>query len=472
MRNHITPVYGKLPPQATDHEDALLGAILIDRDCHDLIDTMEIAVFYRKQNQTIFEAVKSLRIEKKSIDILTVTEKLKQYEKLAEVGGALYITQLTSKVSSGLRANEWYYLVLEKYILREGIRLTSEIQDICFDSLGDIEEVEFKINELKSFFDAKIYSENVGESLYEVSRESITNAKTRKHNRDNGIMPGINTGIGALQQITGGWQQADLIYIGARPSMGKTAFAIFLAKQSAMAGVKTIFFSLEMNNISITDRAVLGGLDIDPEKWRNGEISNYHFSLFEDKQKVIRQWPLILFDKQAKRPAQIAKICKREKPGIIFIDYLQLMYDDKGEKHANRNSEVENISRKLKDMAKEFNCPVICLSQLNRSLERGKSKVPMLSDLRDSGSIEQDADLVIFPYRPYVYFEEPENLEVMELHIAKHRNGRVGTVVIKHNKYINEFYDTPFSDEGKKTEVKEDEIPHIEDIQFNIPIVF
>ncbi len=173
-------------------------------------------------------------------------------------------------------------------------------------------------------------------------------------------------------------------------------------------------------------------------------IESYEYikesATFEDTQKIVKSWPLVIYDRFANRPAQISKICKYEKPGLVIIDYLQLMNDDKGEKHQNRNSEIESISRKLKAIAKEYNCPVICLSQLNRALDGRGSKVPVLSDLRDSGSIEQDADMVIFPFRPSVY--DPQAIQdEMQLIIAKHRNGRVGTVTIKHNQYLNNFFD-------------------------------
>lgn len=432
--------YGKTPPQAIDFEEALLGAFLIDRDCHDLIDIMLPEWFYKDSHEKIFTAIKELKKNSKSIDLLTVTEQLRKTEQLPEVGGASFITQLTQKVSSGIRANEWYVVIKDKFLLREGIRRSVEIQELCYDNAGDIDEVETKLSEFKNFIETETTSEYVGSSLFEISKESLRNAKVRKLNRDNGIMPGINTGCGALQQITGGWQPSDLIYIGGRPSMGKTAFAIWLAKQSAKAGTKTCFFSLEMNDISITDRAVLGETSIDPERWRNGDVTNADFAWFEDAQKLIKRWPLILFDKNISRPANILKIVKKEKPGIIFIDYIQLMQDDKGEKHQNRNSEMESISRKLKSIGKEFNIPVIALSQLNRSLDTRASKLPVLSDLRDSGSIEQDADLVIFPYRPYVY--EKDGLEeTIEIHIAKHRNGRLGCIIMKHNQYINNFFE-------------------------------
>jgi replicative DNA helicase len=433
--------YGNIPPQAVEMEEVLLGAFLLDKESHEIIDTCEVEYFYKLTNQLIFSVIKSLRNEKKSIDILTVTNELNTSGKLSEAGGALYITQLTFRVASGAHCMEHFLVILEKYIARETIRMSAEMIEMAYSDC-DIEELETKILELKTFYETKTLSQGNGEMIYDVAAVSLTNSKQRISDRQNGTMPGINTGFGMLQDLTGGWQPGDLIFIAARPSMGKTALSIHFAKQAAISGCKVLFFSLEMNAISITDRFVLGKTGIDPEKWRNGTITNFDLALYSDEQKLLKSTKLIIYDKSSIRPSYINTVCKREKPDLVVIDYIQLMKPNQGEKFQNRNLELGSISHELKVIAKDYNVPVIVLSQLNRRLDTSASKEPTLSDLRDSGELEQDADLVIFPFRPYVYdTDSPGLFGIMNLFISKHRNGRTGKIYIKHNEYINNFYE-------------------------------
>ena len=434
--------YEKIPPQAIEIESTLLGALLFDRDTHDLIDDIEEVIFYKNAHQTIFKAIKKLRVAKKPIDILTVTDELKTMGKLDEVGGAYYITALTSRIGSGFHVNEHYLIVLEKYIARKSILICSEMMKLAYSDC-DIEEIEEKINEMKSFFEAKTQQSNIGVLVSVVGKESMLKAKKRAADRQAGTMPGINTGFGKLQGMLGGWQPGDLIFLAARPSMGKTAIAIHFAKAAANRGNKVLFFSLEMNALSITDRFVLGNTIINPEAWRNGSITNFELALYEEENKKIKNSKMIIYDRSSLRPSEVSAICKREKPDIIIIDYIQLMKVNRGEKFQNRNLEVGSISHELKVIAKEYHIPVIALSQLSRSLDSRGVKVPTLSDLRDSGELEQDADLVIFPYRPYVYSNSFIDYGVMELIVAKHRNGRIGAIGIKHNEYINNFFEEP-----------------------------
>jgi len=439
-KNSNVAEFSKIPPQAVELEEVLLGAFMLDNTSHDIIDTCEPEYFYKEAHQKIFKAIKSLRLEKKPIDILTVTNHLRDNDQLKNVGGAIYVTGLTSQVASGVHSMEHFLIVLEKFIARETIRRAWELTDMAYSN-SDIEELEGKILELKNFYETKTLNQGNGEDVYDVATESYINSKQRIKDRMNGTMPGINTGISLLQDLTGGWQPGDLIFLAARPSMGKTAIAIHFAKKAATSGSRVLFFSLEMNAISITDRFVLGQTVIDPEKWRNGTITNFDLAQYEDQKKLLKNTMLRIYDKSSVRPSYINTICKREQPDLIIVDYIQLMKPNQGEKFQNRNLELGSISHELKVIAKEYNVPIIALSQLNRRLDTSASKVPTLSDLRDSGELEQDADLVIFPFRPYVYGESDMDFQVMELIIAKHRNGRTGKVRIKHNEYINNFYE-------------------------------
>jgi len=432
--------YGKIPPQAVEIEETLLGAFLLDKESQDLIDDVECEIFYKDSSQKVFTAIKSLRKAKKQIDIITVTEELKKTSTLAEVGGAVHINNLTFRVASGIHAGEHFLIVLEKHIARKTIQHCCELLELCYDH-NDIEELEEKIVQMKSFYENTTQTKDTGELVVPIARESHSIARKRISDRNQGTMPGINTGFGVFQSMLGGWQPGDLILLAARPSMGKTAIAIHFAKQAAKHGSKVLFFSLEMNAISITDRFILGDTDVNPEKWRNGDMSNFELAQYEDRIKEIKSYNMIIYDRSTLRPSDVNAICKREKPEIIFIDYIQLMKVNRGEKLQNRTLEVGSISHELKIIAKEYNCPVVALSQLNRGVDARGVKVPTLSDLRDSGELEQDADLVVFPYRPYVYSQASEDVGVMELIVAKHRNGRVGSIRIKHNQYINNFYD-------------------------------
>jgi len=435
-----TQHYGFIPPQAIEMEEVLLGAMLLDKDSHEIIDIAEPDFFYKDSHRLIFSAIKSLRTEKKPVDILTVTNELKSGSQLEAAGGAFYVSQLTSRIASAAHSMEHFLIVLEKYIARETIRLSNQLTNLAYSDC-DIEELEEKILEIKTFYETRTQTHCNGERIIDVYAESLRNSKKRIIDRLNGKMPGISTGFGLLQDLTGGWQPGDLIFIAARPSMGKTAIAIHFAKQAAFQGSKVAFFSLEMNAISIADRFVLGMTSIDPEKWRNGTITNFDIALFEEQRQNLKQADLIIYDKSSIRPSYINAICKREKPDLVIVDYIQLMKPNQGEKYQNRNLELGSISHELKVIAKEYNVPVIVLSQLNRRLDTSASKVPTLSDMRDSGELEQDADLVIFPWRPYVYGESDMDFHVMELIIAKHRNGRTGKIRIKHNEYINNFFE-------------------------------
>jgi len=430
---------GKIPPQAVEVEEAFLGAILIDSDIHHLIDKCRPELFYKEVNQRVFNAARKLKQSRQAIDILTVTDQLRT-DGVFEIVGMDYIMKLSNKVNAGFHAEEHLYILYEKFILRESIRLSSEMMQIAYSDV-DIEEIEQKLNEMQTFFNETTSQGINGCSFGTLIDQSKSMAEQRKLNRMSGIQNGIQTGIGALDDIIGGWQKSDLVFIAARPSMGKTAVAVHFAKRAAMSGKKTLFFSLEMSRIQLTDRGALGETKINPEKWRNGDISKEDIESYNELTELVGDWPLYIYDKSAIRTNEVYSICRKEIPDIIFIDYIQLMRVGNGVKLQNRNLELGQISHDLKMIAKDFNIPVIALCQLNRGIEMRNSKIPSLADLRDSGELEQDADLVIFPYRPYVYSQNTDDSGKIDFIIAKHRNGRVGTVEARHNDYLNRFFD-------------------------------
>lgn len=433
---------GKIPPQAIDLEEALIGALLIESTRHDLIPRMKPEMFYKESSQVIFKAIQHLYTSKKAIDILTVSERLMSTNELEQVGGATHIAELTDHVSSSAHAEYHYYIVVQKYILRRIIQVTSEVQMIAFqDDDQQIEECQRVLHQLDEDITSEIIGEINTRDIFSIADQSINNAIQRMTDLERGIVPGIPCGIGSLHTVTSGWQKQDLIYIAARPSMGKTAVAIHFAKHAAKKGYRVLFFSLEMSDVSIIDRAILGETDINPTYWKNGQIGQESIALFESVMNQTKTWSITVSDKSSIRPDQVHAIAKKESPDIIFIDYIQLMKPSPGSKYQNRNLELGSISHDLKAIAKDFNIPVVALSQLNRDIDHRGSKIPTLSDIRDSGELEQDADVVIFPYRPEVYSDDQQDKGVIQFIIAKHRNGETGIVDARHNRYMNNFFD-------------------------------
>ena len=431
----------KLPPQAIELEEAVLGALLIERDIQEFITSM-VDVFYNKRNSIIFNSIVDMNIDGKNIDLLTVTEYLRKSGKLENVGGISYLVELTSKIASAMHFHEHYTICLEKLILRNTIKKCTEIIESCYKD-EDIENIESEAVKLSSYISQSISGEITGKQISEIAELALQDTIERKENLERGITTGIHCGIHQLHDITGGWQKSDLIIVAARPSMGKTAIAIQFAKWPAKRNSKILFFSLEMDEKSITNRAILGETEINPEEWRNGTIGNDALDNYEAIKNHSKKWDLKIYDQSTITPAHVRTACKEQLPDMVIIDYLQLMTPPAtNRKNSNRNEDIGSITRELKRIAKDFSIPVILLAQLNRGVENRSVKIPTLSDLRDSGEIEQDADIVIFPYRPYVYDQTEENREVIEIIVAKHRNGRTGAITAHHNKYMNKFFDT------------------------------
>lgn len=436
---------GMMPPQAVDLEEVLIGSLLLESDLWDKIQDVDAEYFYKESHQVIFKSIAQLYTDKEPIDLMTVTNRLRSNGELDNIGGPVFLTSLMSSVVSGSHFDYHLHIIKQKYIQREIITITHEINRLAYsDDTESITECEKKITTLQNFLIDQTVGDIDGESIHNLTIKSINAAQDRISIKNQGEEVGIPIPIGRLQDILGGWQRTDLVLIAARPSMGKTAVAIKFAKYAAKRGYKSLIFSLEMSKISLTDRAVLGETDINPEDWRNGNISSSELDKIDAVRDKIKSWPLIIYDKSGLRPEQIYSICKKERPDIIFIDYIQLMKKNKGEKFDRKDLEIGHLSSEMKSIAKEFTIPVIALSQLNRSLEVRASKVPTLGDLRESGNLEQDADIVIFPYRPYVYTGEKTDKGKIEFIIAKHRNGRTGAVDAGHNNYMNDFFDISY----------------------------
>ncbi len=445
--------YGKLPPQAVELEETVLGAIMLERDAFDnVVEILKPESFYKETNQKIYKAIIDLSTKEEVIDILTVSEELRKKGQLEDVGGPFYITQLTRRVTSGAHAEFHARIVAQKFIQRELIRVSSEIQVRAFDqSIDVLDLLEFSEMELFQVAEGNIKKQT--QKIGPLINEAIKQIQAAGKQEDG--LSGVPSGFTSLDRITSGWQKSDLIIIAARPSMGKTAFVLSIARNVAVDHNRGVaVFSLEMSSIQLVNRLISAESELPSQKIRNGRLEPYEWVQLDDKIKSLTKAPLFIDDTPAISIFELRAKCRRllkqhDNLQLIIIDYLQLMTAG-GDLKGNREQEVSIISRSLKALAKELDVPIIALSQLNRSVEtRGGTKRPQLSDLRESGAIEQDADLVCMIHRPEYYgFETDENGQsvkgIAEIIIAKHRNGAVGDVQLKFQKEIAKFTDLDY----------------------------
>ena len=438
---------GKIPPQAIDLEEAVLGAVMLEKDAViSVLDILKPESFYKEVHQKIFNAIVDLTSKEKPIDILTVTEELRARKKLEEVGGPFYITQLTSRVASAAHIEYHARIVAQKYIQRELIRISSEIQNKAFDESIDVDDLlDFSETELFNIAEGNIKKETAKINvLIQQAIHQIEEASKRKDS-----LSGVPSGYTKLDRLTLGWQKSDLIVIASRPSMGKTAFALSMARNIAVEHNKPVaFFSLEMSSIQLVTRLIVSETELPSNRIRNGNLDENEWKQLDAKIKSLVEAPLYIDDTPAISIYELRAKCRRlklqHKVELIIVDYLQLMTSPSDVK-GNREQEVSNISRSLKAISKELDVPIIALSQLNRSVEmRSGSKRPQLSDLRESGAIEQDADIVIFIYRPEQYgiLEDEDGNSLVgfaEIIVAKHRNGPVGDVHLRFRQEMVKF---------------------------------
>jgi replicative DNA helicase len=440
--------YGKLPPQAIDVEEAVLGALMLERDAYvtvaDIIDTPS---FYKDEHQKIFDAIKYLSTHEKPVDLLMVTQQLKDQAQLDAVGGPLYITQLTSRVASAAHIEFHARIIAQKYIQRELIRVSSEIQTSAYDDNMDVDDlIDFSETALFKVAEGNIKKETMPiKPLLKEAARLIEEASKREDG-----LSGVPSGFTPLDRITSGWQKTDLIIIAARPAMGKTAFVLSMARNMAVEHKSPVaVFSLEMSSVQLVNRLIAAETELGSEKIKNGHLADWEWEHFNRKLNVLEEAPLFIDDTPALSIFEFRAKCRRLKMqhniGVVIVDYLQLMTAGDASR-GSREQEVSMISRSLKAIAKELDIPILALSQLNRSVESREGKRPQLSDLRESGAIEQDADLVLFIHRPEYYgITEDENgnslIGVAEIIIAKHRNGSVGDVQLAFKKQNVKFMD-------------------------------
>ena len=424
-------VAGKVPPQNLDAEISLIGAILIDDEI--VADASEIVTpkdFYDKRHQAIFGAIMRLYEKHKPVDLLTLTEELKKKDELEAIGGSAYLTELTNYVPTAAHADSYAEIIAQKAVRRRLIKASAEISEMGFDEETSTQELLEKAEaELFSVSDQSLKQDLI--SIESILTESFD--RIEELHRNKGQLRGIRTGYRDLDNMTAGLQRSDLIILAARPAMGKTTLVTNLAYNVAsLAKLPVLFFSLEMSKEQLIDRMLADASGVDSWNIRTGNLSDEDFSKLSEAMGEMAEAPIFIDDTPGLSVLEMRTKARRaahDQPlGLIVVDYLQLMQAS-GNHNGNRVQEVSEISRGLKLIARELNVPLIALSQLSRSVESRTPPIPQLADLRESGSIEQDADIVSFIYRPGYY--EPDNPEVQnitDLIIAKHRNGPVGKV--------------------------------------------
>ena len=450
---------GKIPPHDIDLEEVVLGAMMIDKKgVDDVIDILSPDAFYKDAHKYIFEAIFRLFENSEPVDLLTVSSQLKKDEKLDLVGGDFYLISLTQRVSSSAHIEFHARIILQKYIQRSLIKISSEIIEEAYDETKDVFD-------LLDNAEAKLYEVTQGnvKKSTETAQSLVIQAKKKIEEISNKEgLSGIPSGFDKLDKLTSGWQPSDLVIIAARPGMGKTALTLTMARNIAVnSNIPVAFFSLEMSSVQLITRLISSETGLSSEKLRTGKLEKHEWEQLNVKVKTLEKAPLFIDDTPSLSifdlRAKARRLASQYGIKMIIIDYLQLMTAGGSQKGGNREQEISTISRNLKALAKELNVPVIALSQLSRAVEtRGGSKRPLLSDLRESGAIEQDADIVSFIYRPEYYKidewddEERSPTEGQgELIVAKHRNGGLDNIRLKFIGHLGKFdnlddFDTPF----------------------------
>jgi len=443
--------YGKIPPQAVDLEEAVLGALLIEPGILDEISgILSMGDFYKANHQTIFHAIHEMSRDNQAIDILTVTEHLSKKNNLEEVGGPLFITKLSSKVATAGHVQYHAQILKQKSIQRQMIGYATEILRHGYDTEDPDDLLQSAQRDLEKLMDAA-YGSVTTRSFKDILNGTIKNAETRETLNRSGQVPGIKTPIADLTRLTQGWQPGSLTILAGRPSMGKTAIALATTKTAAKSGKQIVFFSLEMTAEQLCDRILLGETeDLDPERYASGRMREEDWKNLESGYQKLENLGIHIqvgstinadFIRSRSRILR-----KRNECDLVVIDYLQLI--DGSSRSQNREQEIAKISRQMKNLATELNIPVILLSQLNRMSETRRDKRPQLSDLRESGAIEQDADLVGLLYRPEYYGfisdDQDRSLQgIGQLLVEKNRHGRTGTIYFKYNPSLTRIYDVP-----------------------------
>jgi len=454
---------GKLPPQALDLEESVLGALMLEKEAlTNIIDILKPENFYKDANKEIYQAIIDLFNNSQPIDLLTVTNQLKKNGTLDIVGGSYYVTKLTTRVNSASNIEFHSRIILEQSIKRELINISSKVQKDAYEDTIDVFDLLDQTEQ--SLFDvSESHIRKNYKKVQNLMKEAIDELETKKEKKDG--ITGVPSGFIDLDTITSGWQPSDLVIVAGRPSMGKTAFVLSLIRNASIDhNLPMGIFSLEMSSLQLVNRLISSEAELDSDKIRKGNLKDYEWQQLLHKTDLLQKAPIFIDDTPALSILELRAKARRLKSQhdiqCIIVDYLQLMTSEYGKTSGNREQEIASISRSLKAVAKELNIPVIALSQLSRAVEtRGGDKRPVLSDLRESGSIEQDADMVMFIYRAEKYdITEDEDGEstigVAELLLRKNRNGPTGKVKLKFVERFAKFVDKNYIDSSESITLK------------------
>jgi len=432
-----------VPPQNLEAEQSVLGAMLLDRDAISAVQNLlRPEDFYSDKHQQLFQVMVDLHDRGEPVDVVTVSSELKKSDLLEQIGGGPYLAYLMNMVPTTTNVEAYALIVEQKAVLRRLQRAARKIQEDAYTAedldsvLSQAEQAIFEVTQRKT---ARGY-EHVREALM-TAFEHIEFLYAHK-----GQPTGVPTGFAALDRMTNGLQPSDLIIVAARPSMGKTAFCLNLARNAAVAGVTVGFFSLEMSREQLAMRLLSAEAAVDQHRLRNGELDDEHWGRLTNGLAKLSGAPIYIDDTPnlglVEMRSRARRLLAEHELGLMIIDYMQLMsLPERRNKQGNRQEEISEISRSLKQLARELKVPIIALSQLSRAVESRNDKRPMLSDLRESGAIEQDADLVTFLYRDDYYENDSEKKNVCEVILAKQRNGPVGSVELAFIKEIGKFFD-------------------------------
>ena len=441
---------GKLPPQAPELEEAVLGALMIEKDAYGTVaDLLRPEVFYNDKHRLIFEAIRALAAKEEPIDLMTVGEKLRQQGTYEEAGGTVALVELTRRVASTAHLRYHAQIIAQKATARDLIAMAARIEEAGYDETQDVEDLMqqaeagiFEISQRSQKRDVMQVDEVITEALRRIDIAS----------KNEGNISGVPSGFSGLDKLTSGWQRSDLIIIAARPAMGKTAFVLSMAKNMAVNyRIPVAMFSLEMSNVQLVNRLIMNVCEIEGDKVKTGKMTRDEHQRLYTKINELQGAPLYLDDTPSlsvfEFRSKARKLVRDHQVQLIIIDYLQLM-NAQGMNFGSREQEVSMISRNLKGMAKELDIPIIALSQLNRGVEGRvgvEGKKPQLSDLRESGAIEQDADMVCFIHRPEyyrIYNDEKSGKDLRglgEIIVAKHRNGATDEVWLRFRSKFAKF---------------------------------
>lgn len=434
----------RVPPQNIEAEQAVLGAMLIEKEAISKVaEFVKGADFYREAHRIIFDVMLELFNKNEAVDLVTVIELLRKNDRLEKVGGIAYVTSLANSVPTAANVTYHGKIVEEKALLRQLINSATEIAGMGYE---DSEEVADILDKAEKKI-LEVSERKINGDFTPIKKIVLdTFSKIEQLYDSKGGITGLSTGFKDLDKLTSGLQPSDLILIAARPSMGKTAFTLNIASHVGIREKKAVaFFSLEMSKEQLVQRMICSEAPIDSQRLRVGDLEDRDWTKLIGAADKLASSPIFIDDTPGITVMEMRSKARRLKIEhdlqLIIIDYLQLMQGSGSKGSDNRQQEISEISRSLKALARELNVPVIALSQLSRSVESRQVKKPMLSDLRESGSLEQDADIVAFLYREDYYDPDTENKNITDIIIAKHRNGPVDTVQLFFHKHFTKFCD-------------------------------